>query len=98
MLCRCDGARGVPAGAGAADPAGLETAFLRFRDMLASDGYTLSWSVTGEDRVIVRIEAGPEACADCLVPLPVMEAIMSDALAPTGYTLDHVVLPAQADH
>jgi hypothetical protein len=76
---------------------GLETAFARFRDMLASDGYTLSWSVTGQDRVVVRIEAGPEACADCLVPLPVMEAIMSDALAPTGYALDHIVLPTQPD-
>ncbi len=93
-----DGVRGVPAGEGAADAAGLETAFGRFRDMLATDGYTLSWSVTGRDRVIVRIEAGPEACADCLVPLPVMEAIMSDAIAPTGYALDHIVLPAQAGH
>jgi hypothetical protein len=88
-----EGARG-PAAVGAADE--LETAFRRFRDMLASDGYTLSWSVTGQDRVIVQIEAGPDACADCLVPLPVMEAIMSDALAPTRYALDHIVLPAQA--
>ncbi len=93
-----DGMRDVPAREGAADAAGLETAFGRFRDMLATDGYTLSWSVTGRDRVIVRIEAGPEACADCLVPLPVMEAIMSDAIAPTGYALDHIVLPAQAGH
>ncbi len=93
-----DGAPGTPAGAGAADAAGLETAFRRFRDMLASDGYTLSWSVNGRDRVVVQIEAGPGACADCLVPLPVMEAIMSDALAPTGYALDHVVLPPQAGH
>jgi hypothetical protein len=90
--------RGVPAGKGAAEAAGLETAFARFRDMLASDGYVLSWSVGGQNRVIVRIEAGPDACADCLVPLPVMEAIMSDALAPTGYALDHIVLPAQAGH
>jgi hypothetical protein len=93
-----DGARGVPAGEGAAEAVALESAFARFRDMLASDGYTLSWWVTGQDRVIVQIEAGPEACADCLVPLPVMQAIMSDALAPTGYALDHIVLPAQAGH
>jgi hypothetical protein len=93
-----DGARSVPAGESAVQAAALETAFARFRDMLASDGYTLGWSVTGQDRVIVRIEAGPEACADCLVPLPVMEAIMSDALAPTGYALDHIELPAQAGH
>ncbi len=89
---------GAPVQQGAAGSAGLDAAFRRFRDMLASDGYVLSWSVTGQDRVIVRIEAGPDACADCLVPLPVMEAIMSDALAPTGYALDHIVLPAQAGH
>jgi hypothetical protein len=88
-----EGTRG-PAAVGAADE--LETAFRRFRDMLASDGYTVSWSVTGQDRVIVQIEAGPDACADCLVPPPVLEAIMSDALAPTRYALDHIVLPAQA--
>ncbi len=93
-----DSAGGVRPGDGAADPARLETAFRRFRDMLASDGYVLSWSVTGRDRVIVMIEAGPDACADCLVPLPLMEAIMSDALAPTGYALDHIVLPAQAGY
>lgn len=76
--------------------AALDGALQKFRDVLAADGYVLNWSVTGDDRVIVRIEAGEEACADCLVPLPVMEAIMSDALSPTPYTLDHIVLPASA--
>jgi hypothetical protein len=78
----------------------LATAFQRFKDMLESDGYSLTWSVTGSeaDRVIVQIEAGPDACADCLVPLPIMEAIMSDALAPTAYSLDHIVLPEGSEH
>jgi hypothetical protein len=76
----------------------VETALGKFRDMLASDGYGLSWSVTDQDKVVVQIEAGPDACADCLVPLPIMEAIMSDALAPTPYGLDHIVLPADAGH
>jgi len=89
---------GVPPPEGAADPAVLDAAFRRFRDMLASDGYTLSWSVAGHHRVVVQIEAGPDACADCLVPLPIMEAIMSDALGPTTYVLDHIVLPADAGH
>jgi hypothetical protein len=74
----------------------LDGALARFRDVLAADGYTLDWSVTGEDRVVVHIVAGEGACADCLVPLPVMEAIMSDALGPTSYRLDHIVLPASA--
>ncbi len=76
------------------DTAALDGALQGFRDVLAADGYTLDWSVTGPDRVVVRIQAGPDACADCLVPLPVMEAIMSDALGPTRYALDHIVLPA----
>jgi hypothetical protein len=73
--------------------ADLDDALQRFRDMLASDGYTLSWSVTDQGRVVVQIAAGPDACADCLVPRPVMETIMSKALEPTPYALDHIVLP-----
>jgi hypothetical protein len=79
---------------GAPAPTVLDGALQGFRDVLAADGYELSWSLTGQDRVVVRILAGPDACADCLVPLPVMEAIMSDALGPTPYELDHVVLPS----
>jgi hypothetical protein len=76
----------------------LDEALGKFREMLASDGYDLSWELTDQDKVVVQIEAGPDACADCLVPLPIMEAIMSDALAPTPYGLDHIVLPADAEH
>jgi hypothetical protein len=76
----------------------LDGALGKFREMLASDGYHLSWELTGQDKVVVQIEAGPDACADCLVPLPIMEAIMSDALAPTPYALDRIVLPADAEH
>jgi hypothetical protein len=78
----------------------LDGALQGFRDMLAADGYELNWSVTGQDavtgegKVRVQIVAGPDACADCLVPLPVIEGIMTDALAPTPYALDSVVLPA----
>jgi hypothetical protein len=78
------------------DAALLDGALGGFRDMLASDGYTLSWSVTGADRVVIEVEAGAEACADCLAPLPVMRQIMAKALEPTPYTLDHIVLPPSA--
>jgi hypothetical protein len=74
--------------------AAVDAALRQFREMIASDGYLLTWSKTEQDRVVVRIEAGEEACADCLVPLPVMEAIMSEALTATPYQLDHVILPA----
>ncbi len=73
----------------------LDGAFVQFREMLASDGYDLSWSLTDQHKVVVQIEAGPDACADCLVPLPIMEAIMSDALRPTPYELDHIELPGK---
>jgi len=76
----------------------LDEALGGFREMLASDGYSLSWSESERNRLVVKIEAGPDACADCLVPLPVMQAIVSDALAPTPYTLDHIELPASTSH
>lgn len=79
-------------------PTAVDDALQQFRAMLASDGYLLSWSDAGDERVVVEIAAGEDACADCLVPLPVMEAIMSKALEPTRYSLDHVILPATDGH
>lgn len=73
----------------------LDGALEKFRELMATDGYELTYSVASEDRVVVEIVAGADACADCLVPLPIMESIMSDALEPTPYTLDHVVMPAE---
>jgi hypothetical protein len=72
----------------------LDRALQGFRDTLAADGYELRWSLSSPGQVVVQILAGAGACADCLVPLPVMEAIMSEALSPTRYALDHIVLPA----
>ena len=77
-------------------PAAVDAALGQFRDVLAADGYELDWSFSQAGGVTVRIVAGPEACADCLVPLPVMEAIMTDALGPTPYALDHIELPAHS--
>lgn len=71
----------------------IDEALAKFREMMAKDDYHLKWSLNDEDKVTVKIEAGPEACADCLSPTPVMEAIMGEALAPTPYALDHVELP-----
>ena len=75
------------------DPAAVDAALQQFREVLASDGYLLRWTPADAAQVVVHVEAGPDACADCLVPLPVMHAIMDDALAATGYTVDSVVLP-----
>lgn len=75
----------------------VDAALKEFRDMMGADGYLLRWEPTEGDRIVVRIDATDGACADCLVPLPVMEAIMASALEPTPYTLDRVVLSA-TDH
>jgi hypothetical protein len=72
----------------------LDGALRGFRDMLASDGYELRWSLSSPGQVVVQIVAGEGACAECLVPRPLMEGILSDALGPTPYALDRIVLPA----
>lgn len=72
----------------------VDGALKSLRDLLTADGYDLEWSLVDGDRIVVRVVAGDEACAECLVPVQVMEAIMADALGGTPYTLDHVELPA----
>lgn len=78
----------------------VDDALKSFREMMATDGYLLTWSpVPGdEEKVVVKIAATDGACEDCLVPLPVMTNIMAKALAPTDYDLDHVELPPGATH
>ena len=75
------------------DAASVDEALKQFTDMMATDGYVLTWSPSDAERIVVRIDATDNACADCLVPQPVIEAIMESALEPTPYSLDHVVLP-----
>lgn len=41
------------------------------RSALAADGYTLS-VVEEPSRVLIRVDAGPDSCADCLVPKDLM--------------------------
>ncbi|WP_167758099.1 MULTISPECIES: hypothetical protein [Microbacterium] len=79
---------------GSQDATTVDAALAQFTEMMAADGYVLSWQPAEADRIVVRIDATEGACADCLVPQPVMEAIMAQALEPTPYSLDHVVLPA----
>jgi hypothetical protein len=76
----------------------VDEALKQFTEMMAADGYVLSWKRTDPQRIVVRIDATEGACADCLVPVNVMEAIMAQALEPTPYALDHVILPADAAH
>jgi hypothetical protein len=64
-------------------PQGLKDA----QTMLAADGYALVASEEGE-RVVVRIEATPEACEDCLAPPDVMRAILGKTLAVPAEAID----------
>ncbi|TQK20795.1 hypothetical protein FBY40_3339 [Microbacterium sp. SLBN-154] len=82
----------------ATKPQTVDEALQQFTDMMAADGYVLSWEPSDPQRIVVRIDATEGACADCLVPVNVMEAIMAKALEPTPYALDHVILPAEAAH
>lgn len=56
-----------------------EDELLALRSALRADGYLLDVREVG-DRVAVRISATPSACADCLVPEPVMRGILGKAL------------------
>lgn len=59
-----------------------ENALAGLRATLAADDYAMDVSeVGGTGEVQVRITAGPEACAECLVPKPIMRSVLHRALA-----------------
>lgn len=77
------------------DTAQVDTALAGLRDVLGADGYELRWTVEDGTRLSVEVLAGPDACADCLVPAEIMQAIMTDALASTPYTVGRIALPTE---
>jgi hypothetical protein len=79
-------------------PQDLRDALQQLRDVLAGDGYDLDWALNARNEVTVKVFAGPDACADCLVPQPIMAAILSDALNSTPYKLDSIELPSASTH
>ncbi|GAA1332756.1 hypothetical protein [Pseudonocardia xinjiangensis] len=56
-----------------------DTALAGLRATLAADDYAMEVRPHGPG-VQVQISAGPEACADCLVPKPIMRSILHTAL------------------
>lgn len=61
----------------------LEAALAPLIDGLKADGYIAT--VTDKGNVAVfRIAAGPDACAECLVPSSVMVPMVSQALRDAG--------------
>lgn len=62
------------------DLAAASQALAGMRGMLAADGYDVSLRAIGADTLAVDILAGPDACAECLVPKHIMSGIIKDAL------------------
>ena len=79
-------------------PQDLKDALQQLRDVLTGDGYDLEWALNARNEVAVKVIAGPDACADCLVPQPIMAAILTDALSVTPYKLESIELPASSTH
>lgn len=57
------------------------------QDALAADGYRLDLQER-DGRIGAVITAGPQVCADCLVPKYIMRAILGQALGVDGQTID----------
>jgi hypothetical protein len=70
----------------------VDAALADLRAMLQADGFELQWEQQA-DAVEVRIAAGPEACDECLVPRPMLETMIGDALSSAGARLGALVLP-----
>lgn len=81
------------------DLAAASRALADMRGMLAADGYDMSLRVIGTDTLAVEILAGPDACAECLVPKHIMSGIIKDALGSllpaVGVQLSY---PAESSH
>jgi hypothetical protein len=46
------------------------------------------------DQIGIRVVAGADACADCLVPPELMRSIVDDELSETPYRVGSITLPA----
>jgi hypothetical protein len=74
----------------------VDAALQGLRDTLQADGYLLEWSVEEQNQIGVRVVAGADACADCLVPPELMRTILADALSDTPYGVGSISLPAKS--
>jgi carbon monoxide dehydrogenase subunit G len=62
------------------DPEQIRSALSGIQSALQADGYDLTVAVT-PGKVSVAIEAGPQACAECLVPVSLMTGMIESELA-----------------
>ncbi|MGH8868219.1 MAG: hypothetical protein ACRDYU_09505 [Actinomycetes bacterium] len=73
----------------------LDGAFADVARTLAADGYQAEWRLNEQGAVDFWVTASEEACAECLVPMPVMQAILEGALEGTGRELGRIEMPAE---
>jgi hypothetical protein len=88
-----------PGAAGPLDLTAASRSLAGIRGMLAADGYEMSLRALGTDTLADDILAGPDACAECLVPKNIMSGIVRDALG-SSTPVAHIQLsyPAESSH
>jgi hypothetical protein len=72
-----------------------DAALADLRRTLAADDYGMEVTRSGTE-VLVRITAGPDACADCLVPPTIMRSILGRALGTAEESIS-VEYPAESE-
>jgi Fe-S cluster biogenesis protein NfuA len=65
----------------------IEEALHDVRSMLDADGYQLELCDTNDYRIVLSVMAGPEACAECLVPQELLSAVVEKHLQSVGLAL-----------
>lgn len=69
-----------------------ESALAAFATGLAADGYALEVIGTDSGGLRVEIVAGPDACADCLIPQEMFSDMLSARLASQGVEFSELSL------
>ena len=74
-----------------------DTALAGLRSVLQADGYGLEADAVSDAGADLRITVtSPDACAECLVPEPVLRQMISAQLAPHGLRLGGLAYPSSA--
>lgn len=72
-------------------------ALAELRCVLQADGYGLEADAVSDAGADLRITVtSPDACADCLVPEPILRQMISAQLAPHGLRLGGLAYPSSA--
>jgi hypothetical protein len=72
----------------------IDAALAGLRSTVAADGYELDWSLEPGEKIGIRVTAGPDACAECLVPPDLMRSIVDNELTETRYRVGSISVPA----